>query len=184
MQPELAKNDWDALIFHYLGLDHVGHSGGPKSGLMRPKQAEMDSIVKTIFSALTDQQQDGDLPTLFILCGDHGMNEVGNHGGSSRSEISTAFLFMSPHFQQPATSARIKTMVDPYRVEGLQDQEEYQYYKSVNQVDLVPTISLLLGLPIPKNSVGKLIPELFDEYSGTVNFSSSSDTSENQSCSH
>ncbi|KAF9329254.1 major facilitator super transporter protein [Podila minutissima] len=165
VQPELAKNDWDALIFHYLGLDHVGHSGGPKSGLMRPKQAEMDSIVKTIFSALTDQQQDGDLPTLFILCGDHGMNEVGNHGGSSRSEISTAFLFMSPHFQQPATSARIKTMVDPYRLEGLQDQEEYQYYKSVNQVDLVPTISLLLGLPIPKNSVGKLIPELFDEYS-------------------
>ncbi|KAG0090757.1 major facilitator super transporter protein [Podila epicladia] len=165
VQPELAKDDWDALIFHYLGLDHVGHSGGPKSGLMQPKQAEMDAIVKTIFSALTDQQQDGDLPTLFILCGDHGMNEVGNHGGSSRSEISTAFLFMSPHFQEPAKSARIKAMVDPYRVESLQDQEEYQYYKSVSQVDLVPTISLLLGLPIPKNSVGKLIPELFDEYS-------------------
>ncbi|KAI9232514.1 MAG: hypothetical protein BYD32DRAFT_428183 [Podila humilis] len=165
VQPELAKDDWDALIFHYLGLDHVGHSGGPKSGLMRPKQAEMDSIVKNIYSTLRDQQQDDDLPTLFILCGDHGMNEVGNHGGSSRSEISTAFLFMSPHFQQPSMSARIKAIMDPYRVESVQDQEEYQYYKSVSQVDLVPTISLLLGLPIPKNSVGKLIPELFDEYS-------------------
>ncbi|KAF9322088.1 major facilitator super transporter protein [Podila horticola] len=163
--PELAKDDWDALIFHYLGLDHVGHSGGPKSSLMRPKQAEMDSIVKTIYTTLTDQHQDGDLPTLFILCGDHGMNEVGNHGGSSRSEISSAFLFMSPHFELPTTSAGIKAMVDPYRAEALQDQEEYQYYRSVNQVDLVPTISLLLGLPIPKNSVGKLIPELFDEYS-------------------
>ncbi|KAG0026490.1 major facilitator super transporter protein [Podila clonocystis] len=165
VHPELTKDDWDALIFHYLGLDHVGHSGGPKSGLMRPKQAEMDSIVKNIYSTLTEQQQEDDLPTLFILCGDHGMNEVGNHGGSSRSEVSTAFLFMSPHFQQPSTSARIKAMVDPYRTETLQDQEEYQYYRSVSQVDLVPTISLLLGLPIPKNSVGKLIPELFDEYS-------------------
>ncbi|KAF9023843.1 major facilitator super transporter protein [Haplosporangium bisporale] len=171
VQPELAKDDWDALIFHYLGLDHVGHSGGPKSGLMRPKQAEMDSIVKNIYSTLRDQQQDDDLPTLFILCGDHGMNEVGNHGGSSRSEISTAFLFMSPHFQQPSMSARIKAILDPYRVESVQDQEEYQYYKSVSQVDLVPTISLLLGLPIPKNSVGKLIPELFDEYSAERSYS-------------
>jgi ethanolaminephosphotransferase len=29
-------------------------------------------------------------------------------------------------------------------------------------VDLVPTLSLLFGLPIPKNSLGVLIPELFD----------------------
>lgn len=28
--PELAKPDWDVLIFHYLGLDHIGHTGGPK----------------------------------------------------------------------------------------------------------------------------------------------------------
>ncbi|KAF9430678.1 major facilitator super transporter protein, partial [Podila epigama] len=163
--PELVKDDWDALIFHYLGLDHVGHSGGPKSALMHPKQAEMDTIVKTIYDTLADQHQQDDLPTLFLLCGDHGMNEVGNHGGSSRSEISTAFLFMSPHFQEDKMTTRISAMFNPYRAKATEETEEYQYYKSVNQVDLVPTISLLLGLPIPINSVGKLIPELFDDYS-------------------
>lgn len=27
------SRDWDVLILHYLGLDHVGHSKGPRSGL-------------------------------------------------------------------------------------------------------------------------------------------------------
>ncbi|KAF9905265.1 major facilitator super transporter protein [Linnemannia zychae] len=166
IKPELEKDDWDGLIFHYLGLDHVGHSGGPKSGLMRPKQAEMDSVAHSIYSTLvrkessTASNQD-ELPTLFVLCGDHGMNEVGNHGGSSRSEISTSFLFMSPAFEGAKARQQIRKMVDPYR--NAVDREDYEYYKSVSQVDLVPTLSLLMGLPIPKNSVGQLIPELFSD---------------------
>ncbi|OAQ25958.1 hypothetical protein K457DRAFT_116010 [Linnemannia elongata AG-77] len=166
VEPELEKDDWDGLIFHYLGLDHVGHSGGPKSGLMRPKQAEMDSVAHTIYTSLvkkessTEKQRD-ELPTLFVLCGDHGMNEVGNHGGSSRSEISTSFLFMSPFFEDTKVRQQIRNMVDPYR--NAADREDYEYYRSVSQVDLVPTLSLLMGLPIPKNSVGQLIPELFSD---------------------
>ncbi|KAF9134444.1 major facilitator super transporter protein [Mortierella sp. 14UC] len=164
--PELEKDDWDGLIFHYLGLDHVGHSGGPKSGLMRPKQAEMDSVAHSIYSTLVKKESSfannqDELPTLFVLCGDHGMNEVGNHGGSSRSEISTLFLFMSAAFEGTNARQHIRKMVDPYR--NVADREDYEYYKSVSQVDLVPTLSLLMGLPIPKNSVGQLIPELFSE---------------------
>jgi hypothetical protein len=33
--------------------------------------------------------------------------------------------------------------------------------KTVNQIDIVPTLSLLFGVPTPRNSLGKLIPELF-----------------------
>ncbi|CAO3563846.1 unnamed protein product [Mortierella alpina] len=165
--PELAREDWDGLIFHYLGLDHVGHSGGPKSPLMKPKQAEMDAVAETIYRSLVEKDtasvsyddSASELPTLFILCGDHGMNEVGNHGGSSRSEISTSFLFSSPQFESEQARKSIQARVDPFRY--AENREEYQYYKSVSQVDLVPTLSLLLGLPIPKNSVGKLIPDLF-----------------------
>lgn len=29
VKPVLSEEDWDAVIFHYLGLDHVGHLGGP-----------------------------------------------------------------------------------------------------------------------------------------------------------
>ncbi|KAF9576070.1 major facilitator super transporter protein [Mortierella alpina] len=160
--PELARDDWDGLIFHYLGLDHVGHSGGPKSPLMKPKQAEMDSVAERIYRSLiakdaasiSDDDSTPELPTLFILCGDHGMNEVGNHGGSSRSEISTSFLFLSSQFENEQAKKVIQARVDPFRY--AENREEYQYYKSVSQIDLVPTLSLLLGLPIPKNNMETL----------------------------
>lgn len=28
--PELARTDWEVMVLHYLGLDHIGHSAGPK----------------------------------------------------------------------------------------------------------------------------------------------------------
>lgn len=34
------------------------------------------------------------------------------------------------------------------------------------QVDIAPTLALLLGVPIPKNNVGVLIAETFDQLKG------------------
>lgn len=39
---ELAANDWDVLIVHYLGVDHVGHTFGPESQAMTDKLLEMN----------------------------------------------------------------------------------------------------------------------------------------------
>lgn len=33
--------------------------------------------------------------------------------------------------------------------------------RTVSQIDIVPTLSLLLGVPIPYGSLGSVIPELF-----------------------
>lgn len=71
---------------------------------------------------------------------------------------------MSPFFEGTKVRQQIRNMVDPYR--NAADREDYEYYRSVSQVDLVPTLSLLMGLPIPKNSVGQLIPELFSDLTG------------------
>lgn len=38
---ELVRDDWAALILHYLGLDCIAH--------MRPKQLEMDAVVRDIY---------------------------------------------------------------------------------------------------------------------------------------
>jgi phosphatidylinositol glycan class O len=75
--------------------------------------------------------------------GDHGMTTTGDHGGDSDDELSaTLFAYSSKfHFARPVNQS-IKTTVD--------------------QVDFVPTISLLLGTPIPYSNLGKLIPELFE----------------------
>lgn len=36
------------MILHYLGLDHIGHLGGPRSTLMPNKLLEMDNIIKLV----------------------------------------------------------------------------------------------------------------------------------------
>lgn len=48
----LKRDDWDILILHYLGLDHIGHISGPYSSLIQPKLLEMDDILKKIHSGL------------------------------------------------------------------------------------------------------------------------------------
>jgi hypothetical protein len=42
------------------------------------------------------------------------------------------------------------------------------------QVDLAPTLALLFGIPIPKNNIGVLLPELFHSLTGEYILSISS----------
>ncbi|PWY61855.1 GPI ethanolamine phosphate transferase 2 [Aspergillus eucalypticola CBS 122712] len=147
---ELSRDDWSAFIMHYLGLDHIGHKAGPQSPYMTTKQQEMDSIVANIYTSMEQQQHLQS--TLFVLCGDHGMNDAGNHGGSSVGETSPALLFISPKFQA----------LDILRQSPTDSHSDFQYYRTVDQTDITPTLAGLLGLPIPLNSLGVFIPELLD----------------------
>ncbi|KAL4976195.1 alkaline-phosphatase-like protein [Aspergillus desertorum] len=150
IQDELVNSDWSGLIMHYLGLDHIGHKAGPQSSYMFPKQHEMDSIVTLVYRAM--EQEPHLQSTLFILCGDHGMNDAGNHGGSSAGETSPALVFISPKLQ--SLGAGRESPVDA--------TNELQYYRVVDQTDITPTLAGLLGLPIPLNSLGVFIPEFLD----------------------
>ena len=114
---------------------------------MIPKQHEMDGIVKQIHSAIESESHLGS--TLFVICGDHGMNDAGNHGGSSAGETSPALVFVSP---------KLKTLSSSLRA-PLPDVEDFQYYSKVEQSDLAPTLGALLGFPAPRNNLGAMIME-------------------------
>ena len=114
---------------------------------MIPKQKEMDSIVAEIYNSMLSEVHLKS--TLLVLCGDHGMNEGGNHGGASAGETSPALVLMSPKFKK--TSKGRRSPVRPY--------SDFHYYNKVDQADIAPTISSLLGLPIPRNNLGVFIPE-------------------------
>lgn len=137
---ELKSNKWDVLILHYLGLDHIGHKGGPRSPFMEDKQKEMDGIIEKIYESLDES-------TLLVVMGDHGMNDVGNHGGSSAGETSAALAMISKVFDFKQSAP-------------LEFSSDFTFYDRVKQIDLVPTLSLLLGLPVPKNSFGLLMSPL------------------------
>ncbi|KAJ2162531.1 major facilitator super transporter protein [Coemansia sp. RSA 552] len=144
---ELERDDWDAVILHYLGLDHIGHLAGPHSPLMEPKQREMDSVVERIHKTIQRQDEELGRRSLLVVLGDHAMNEIGNHGGNSKLEISTAFVFIGNGEPAPPL----------HDVATLMDRE-------VPQASLVPTLALLFGVPIPKNNLGLPIRELLNMY--------------------
>ncbi|XP_061311047.1 GPI ethanolamine phosphate transferase 2 isoform X2 [Pezoporus flaviventris] len=132
----LKREDWDLLILHYLGLDHIGHVTGPNSPLVGTKLREMDNILKKIHTSLLSKEE-ASLPNLLVVCGDHGMSETGSHGGSSAGEVHTPLLFISSTFEKRS---------------GRLTQPEL-----VQQTDLASTLAVGLGLPISRNSVGNLI---------------------------
>lgn len=49
---ENYKPNFDFLVLHYLGLDHIGHLEGARSDKIKPKLLEMDGVVKKIFEAM------------------------------------------------------------------------------------------------------------------------------------
>ncbi|KAK4622127.1 GPI ethanolamine phosphate transferase 2 [Fulvia fulva] len=149
---QLAESDWNAMIMHYLGLDHIGHKTGPQGPNMLPKQREMDGIVKTIYETMEKKPRLED--TLLVLAGDHGMNNGGNHGGSGPGETEPALLFASPKLRKMKKSREYECPTLP------KEGTEFHYYTKIQQSDLVPTLAGLMSLPIPRNSLGVSIPEL------------------------
>ncbi|KAM4062216.1 type I phosphodiesterase / nucleotide pyrophosphatase [Hirsutella rhossiliensis] len=144
---ELERSDWGLMVLHYLGLDHIGHKAGPRSSNMLPKQREMDDVVETIYKAMESKHHLQS--TLLVLCGDHGMNDAGNHGASSPGETSPALVFLSPKLRD--ISQKLPAPTRP--------GDEFDYYTTVEQSDIAPTIATLLGFPISKNNLGAFIPE-------------------------
>ena len=115
---------------------------------MVPKQAEMDNVVRQIYKAIEHQPHLQN--TLFVLAGDHGMTQTGNHGGDTPSEIASAMVFISPRFRS----------ISGGNESTLEASEDFEYYSVINQIDIVPTLAGLLGFSVPANSVGLFVSEL------------------------
>ncbi|KAG5982212.1 hypothetical protein E4U55_002195 [Claviceps digitariae] len=123
---------------------------------MVPKQKEMDGIVRSIFQAI--ESKDHLASTLFVLCGDHGMNDAGNHGASSPGETSPALVFMSPKFK-----SKLPKLYAPTK-----PKDEFDYYTMVEQSDIAPTVAALLGFPVSKNNLGAFIPDFLPFWSSPL----------------
>lgn len=112
---------------------------------MIPKQREMDGIVKQIYTAIESQRYLEN--ALFVICGDHGMNDAGNHGGSAPGETSPALIFISPKLRNISTGQQ----------SPLEIKDDFQYYSRIEQSDIAPTLAGLLGFPVPRNNLGVFI---------------------------
>lgn len=137
-----TTKSWDVIFGHFLGVDHAGHRYGPDHQAMADKIAQMNSV-------LGDMMQYIDDDTLLVVMGDHGMDTKGDHGGESDEEVEAALWMYSkkPRFGRLEAAQRLPPSTAKER--------------PVGQIDLVSTLSLLLGLPVPFNNLGTPISEAF-----------------------
>ncbi|KAJ5887640.1 hypothetical protein N7495_007681 [Penicillium taxi] len=146
LRPENSAK-WDVIFGHYLGVDHAGHRYGPNHPAMAAKLQEMDGVIRKIIASLDEK-------TLLVVMGDHGMDTKGDHGGESDEEVQAALWMYSKRKSFGRTDQ--ETVLPPKHAKD----------RSVPQIDLVPTLSLLLGMPIPFNNLGSPIEEAFVGPSG------------------
>ncbi|KAJ6537676.1 hypothetical protein B0H19DRAFT_1038049 [Mycena capillaripes] len=147
---EDTSKPFDFLVGHFLGVDHVGHRVGPDHPSMKEKLQQMNRVLKRVVELLDDE-------TLLVVLGDHGMDRSGDHGGDGVLETSSAMWIYSKGAE---------LSIDPSSIpSGLLQYTKFPAtttpHRSIQQIDMVPTLSLLLGLPIPFNNLGTVISELF-----------------------
>lgn len=88
-----------------------------------------------------------DNETMLFVIGDHGMTITGDHGGATEDEVSSAMFVYSK-----------QTLL------SIGDHKS-----SVKQVDLVPTLSAILGVPVPFQNLGVLIHNALPETKNSRN---------------
>uniref|UniRef100_A0A9J2PV35 GPI ethanolamine phosphate transferase 2 n=1 Tax=Ascaris lumbricoides TaxID=6252 RepID=A0A9J2PV35_ASCLU len=152
MERKLNKEriqDWDVMILHYLGLDHIGHSLGGNHETLNVKLKEMDSVIKKLHSKMSELVGTG---FWMVILGDHGMTEAGGHGGSSMRETSVPLVFIDGAQERANWST-----------DGVSDPSKPM--DSAEQIDLVPTVASLMDIAIPVNSIGvNLLPYIFYDF--------------------
>ncbi|XP_040977254.1 GPI ethanolamine phosphate transferase 3-like, partial [Aquila chrysaetos chrysaetos] len=135
------SGEWDVLIAHYLSMDHCGHKHGPDHPEMAKKLTQMNEMLRSLVDHLGND-------TLLLVAGDHGMTETGDHGSNSEKEMNAALFVYS------------KT---PLSGTGPPEEPE-----AIPQVNLVPTVALLLGVPTPYSNIAEVMAELFSGDGDTV----------------
>ncbi|KAF2722073.1 hypothetical protein K431DRAFT_345816 [Polychaeton citri CBS 116435] len=142
LESKETQGKWDIIFGHYLGVDHAGHRYGPDHSAMTDKLKQMNDVLGRLIEILDDQ-------TLLVVLGDHGMDIKGDHGGESDDEVEAALWMYS---KKGIFGRSNKAFIQPPK-----DAKE----RPVGQIDLVPTLAFLLGLPVPFNNLGRPIEEAF-----------------------
>ncbi|XP_033216192.1 GPI ethanolamine phosphate transferase 1 isoform X2 [Belonocnema kinseyi] len=127
-----AVKDQDNIIifFHLLGCDTAGHASKPRSKDYVQNLKYIDWRIQEIVQKTEEVFEPG--TTAYLFTSDHGMTDWGSHGSGSKDETETPFVAWGA---------------------GISNNSERQ---DIEQADITPFISTLLGQSIPVNNEGVL----------------------------
>ena len=149
---DVFKNkQYDLLIGHFLGLDHMAHGAGFTHPSTIHAKNKIEQFLLKIMEEMDDQ-------TTLLVLGDHGAELNGEHGKDSLGESYVPIVgYNKKGFYKNYHSSFAKAM---------------KYLRNgdvVKQVDLTPTLAMLMGVPVPFSNAGQVLNDFYPAREFPVN---------------
>ena len=143
---KLKEKSFDFLITHLLRLDHMAHVTNLYSPQVRLALDDIDKFLVRLMNTIDDN-------TMLLIAGDHGMTVKGRHGGDSKQERHTAIVaYHKKGFKKyKGKSSSLKRVM----------RSVNETIEQVHQIDLVPTLAMLMGLPTPFSNMGQILNDFY-----------------------
>lgn len=147
---QMLHQEGIVFFLHLLGIDTNGHGNKPHSKEYIDNIDLVDRGVKQI-TEMIENFYGNDEKTSFIFTADHGMTDWGSHGAGDHEETMTPLVVWGAGIAGPSKT-QSGNREESAILWGLSNFER----KDVWQADVAPLMSVLIGVPVPVNSVGTL----------------------------
>lgn len=160
---QLLEQDKLVVFLHLLGCDSNGHAHKPFSSIYLNNVKVVDKIAEKVYNLVQDYYKDNQ--TAYIFTADHGMSDKGSHGDGHPTNTDTPLVAWGAGIGHPLPISHSDHHENTARFidDHLHDTETPSEWGlsgmtrlDVNQADIAPLMSTLLGLSCPVNSVGNL----------------------------
>jgi len=141
---KLDENKFDLLFTHLITVDHMAHAYSLGDARVGAQIKVVDDFIMNVFKKIDDE-------TTVVIFGDHGAKFSGVHGGASEDEITTAFLAYNKKGFQKYNEKDLTEIMRSVK----------EASSPVKQQDITPTLSMLMGLPLPFSNLGQIIPDIY-----------------------
>jgi phosphatidylinositol glycan class N len=157
------KQDKTFIFLHLLGLDTAGHAYKPEKQGYRDALSFVDQGVEKVYNAI-EEFFNHDGRTAYIFTADHGMSSRGSHGDGNPECTRTPFLSWGSGVRNANEQVGRKIISDGLWTDTNKEKKmitkewhlDPSKRKDVEQADICPLLSSLLGIPYPSNNIGTL----------------------------
>ncbi|KAJ1960699.1 mannose-ethanolamine phosphotransferase gpi13 [Dipsacomyces acuminosporus] len=181
--------EWDVMIAHCLGVDHCGHRFGPDHPAISQKLRQMNQVIELIVDSINKSNRSTALYVFgdhgMDPKGDHGGDSPREVDAALWVYSNTKWNTKKGAERTSRVLKRTKEILESEPLGATLDDDlkdgwwenahlsddywskddgylfQPQRLRSIPQIDLVSSLTLSLGLPVPFNSLGAVIPEMF-----------------------
>lgn len=149
---------YELFLTHFSDVDMQGHDYGMdkkwnKRDSYRGAVANKTALIRELLAAIDNK-------TVLIVTSDHGHVERGGHGGEDSVLRDVPMVF----YQRGSGAGSKQQQLEAQRNFPADEEPRWRYNGKYSNLDLSATVTALLGLPSPRQSLGVFIEEALEAF--------------------